>query len=104
MDKGNIRIQGTLEDIKAQDPTLYSEWREIMTKKKAEIDKKIQQKTGKERWKLLRLVSKIGLQKHRTNEGKWQQEDEVSTINFSALEIHLEYLKLSRLTYTYKVY
>ncbi len=77
MDKGSIRIQGTLDDIRSQDPTLYAEWKEIMTKKKAEIDQKTQQKTGKERWKLLKLVSKIGLQKHRTNEGQWKHENEV---------------------------
>ena len=81
MDKGNIRIQGTLDDIRTLDPMLYSEWKEIMTKKKAEIDQKTAQRTGKERWKLLQLVSKIGLQKHRTNEGKWKREEDVSRHN-----------------------
>jgi len=79
MDKGNIRIRGTLDDIRTKDPTLYADWKEIMSKKKAEIDKKTQQKTGKERWKLIQIVSKIGLQKHRPNVGKWKQDDEVST-------------------------
>ncbi|CAG7720775.1 unnamed protein product [Allacma fusca] len=78
MERGRIRIQGTLADIKVQDPTLHAEWTEIMTQKEAEIQKQQETKTAKERWSLLKLVSKIGLQfKHRNSEGGiWKVSDD----------------------------
>ena len=82
MEKGRIRIQGSLADIKVEDPTLHAEWTEIMTKKEAEIQKQQETKTAKERWSLLKLVSKIGLQfKQRNSDaGLWKVNDDVSSI------------------------
>jgi len=49
-----------------------------MTKKEAEIDEKVQLRTGKERWALLKLVSKIGLQfKNKNMEGPWKNDEDV---------------------------
>jgi len=62
MDKGNIRIQGTIQEIQKRDPQLYAEWKEMITKKEAELQKHMETKTAKDRWSLLKLVSKIGLQ------------------------------------------
>jgi len=62
MEKGCIRIQGSLKEIRERDPSLHAQWHEMISKKEAELQRQLEAKTAKERWTLLKLVSKIGLQ------------------------------------------
>lgn len=65
MEGGHIRIQGSLSEIQVADPELASHWADLISKKKAELARYISGKTAKERWTLLKLVSKIGFRGKR---------------------------------------
>lgn len=83
-------MQGTLSEIKERDPVLYAEWQAIMTKKEAEIDNKAQSRSGKERWALLKHVSKIGLQlRNKSIDTSWKQNDYVRIYILCFIEWYL---------------
>ncbi|ODN02369.1 ATP-binding cassette sub-family C member 8 [Orchesella cincta] len=81
MEKGRIRIQGTLPEIQAKDPECYKEWQEMISRKEQELNIQREARTAKERWTLLKLVSKVGLQfKHNRMADKsgWKTDEETN--------------------------
>lgn len=68
MDTGQIRIQGSLPEIKDRDPDLASHWYDLISKKEAELARHLEAKTAKDRWTLLKLVSKIGFRAKRRDQ------------------------------------
>ncbi|CAL8071482.1 unnamed protein product [Orchesella dallaii] len=81
MERGRIRIQGTLPEIQAKDPQCYKEWQEMISRKEQELNIQREARTAKERWTLLKLVSKVGLQfKHNrmVDKGGWKTDEETN--------------------------
>lgn len=81
MERGKIRIQGSLNEIQKSDPECYKEWQEMITRKEQELNVIREAKTAKERWTLLKLVSKVGLQfKQNRNLDKsgWKGDEETT--------------------------
>ncbi|XP_071446866.1 ATP-binding cassette sub-family C member Sur isoform X2 [Hetaerina americana] len=97
MENGHVRIQGTLGEIERADPELFQSWKSSVKREmesnrdfidgKANPDGDLRKndtkeafgaKTAKERWQLLRLVSKIStqLKQHIVPDGTWHIEDE----------------------------
>ncbi|XP_046390100.1 ATP-binding cassette sub-family C member 9 isoform X2 [Ischnura elegans] len=96
MENGQVRIQGTLGEIERADPELFQSWKSAvkheMESNREFMDGKVHSdgdvknsekeafgaKTAKERWQLLRLVSKIStqLKQNIVPEGSWHIEDE----------------------------
>jgi len=68
MDKGRVRAQGTLSSIRASDPPLAAEWAALISAKEAELARCAETRTAKERWALLKVVSRIGGQLSRRRE------------------------------------
>lgn len=79
LEKGQIRVQGSLSEIQREDPVCYKNWEEMITKKEHELQVQREAKTAKERWTLLKLVSKVGLQFKQTrgdDKSDWRSTDE----------------------------
>ncbi|XP_059488287.1 ATP-binding cassette sub-family C member Sur [Neocloeon triangulifer] len=75
---GALRIQGSLNEIERMDPELVSEWRTAMSRQD-EHQKAARGRTARERWQLVRLVSRIGSQlrqKVGTPDATWQSAEE----------------------------
>lgn len=58
MDGCRVRAVGTKSSIEDMDPELAAEWRIAATRRENENR---HQKTAKDRWSLIRLVSRIGI-------------------------------------------
>lgn len=80
MERGSIRIQGTLPEIQSRDPQCYKEWQELISRKEKELHIQRETKTAKERWTLLKLVSRVGLQfkynRMHDKSGGWKTTEE----------------------------
>ncbi|CAB3372321.1 Hypothetical predicted protein [Cloeon dipterum] len=76
---GSIRNQGSLNDIEKKDPDLVTEWRAAMSRQE-ENQKAAKGRTARERWQLVRLVSRIGSQLSKqkvvAQDGTWQTPEE----------------------------
>lgn len=82
MERGRIRIQGTLSEIQSQDPECYKEWQEMISRKEQELHIQRETRTAKERWSLLKLVSRVGLQfkyNRMADKSSWKTDEETNT-------------------------
>ncbi|XP_055301236.1 ATP-binding cassette sub-family C member Sur isoform X3 [Sitodiplosis mosellana] len=77
MENNSIRAKGTYRVIESKDYELIQEWNSIIAKENAK-DENVCTRTARERWKLFKNISKIGLQRQTTNE-----ENEIQTTPFS---------------------
>ncbi|XP_072749305.1 ATP-binding cassette sub-family C member Sur isoform X2 [Anoplolepis gracilipes] len=70
MDNCQVRAVGTKSSIEDMDPELAAEWR--IADSRRENENRFQ-KTAKDRWSLIRLVSRIGIgiTKRHANDGSW---------------------------------
>ncbi|XP_067013510.2 ATP-binding cassette sub-family C member Sur, partial [Anabrus simplex] len=77
MEGGQVRAQGTLAHIEAVDRELVQTWQNIMTREQLEEKQGARGHTARERWRLVRLVSRFGVQmKQRSvTHGSWQAEE-----------------------------
>ncbi|PSN38190.1 hypothetical protein C0J52_15039, partial [Blattella germanica] len=78
LDGGTVRVQGTLSEIEASDSELVRNWRTIMSREALEEKRSARSEAARERWQLLRLVSRIGVQLKQRNivDGTWQTDEE----------------------------
>ncbi|XP_031636078.1 ATP-binding cassette sub-family C member Sur-like [Contarinia nasturtii] len=67
MENNSIRAKGTYRVIESKDYELIQEWNTIIAKENAK-DENVCTRTARERWKLFKNISKIGLQRHTTND------------------------------------
>lgn len=83
MEKNAIRCQGTLMDIERKDGALMKAWKAIMTREALEDQNTVKGKTARERWQLIKLVSRIGVQLKQKNieDGTWQTEEEAHVVS-----------------------
>lgn len=70
MDNCRVRAVGTKSNIEDMDPELAAEWR--IADSRQENENRFQ-KTAKDRWSLIRLVSRIGIgiTKRHASDGSW---------------------------------
>jgi ABC-type multidrug transport system fused ATPase/permease subunit len=78
LEGGSVRAQGSLTEIEANDRELVRNWRAAMTREALEEKRNARSEAARERWQLLKLVSRIGIQlKHRNNvDGTWQTDEQ----------------------------
>ncbi|XP_046995474.1 ATP-binding cassette sub-family C member Sur [Schistocerca americana] len=76
LEKGRIRAQGTLKDIESIDKELVKSWRTVMNREALEEKKLSKSHTAKERWQLIRLISRFGMQlkQQRVKDNIWQSD------------------------------
>lgn len=77
VEKGIIRAQGTLKDIESFDKELVKNWRTVMSREALEEKKLSKGHTAKERWQLIKLISRIGMQlkQQSVKDNTWQAEN-----------------------------
>lgn len=80
MDNCQIRAVGTKSSIEDIDPELAAEWR--IADSRQENENRFQ-KTAKDRWSLIRLVSRIGIgiTKKHASDGSWIIDRDVHMVN-----------------------
>ena len=80
MDSCRVRAQGTKSSIEDSDPILAEDWREAA--KRRNIVTPEVHRTAKDRWSLIRLVSRIGISvKHRNlSDGSWSTDREAHVV------------------------
>lgn len=98
MENCRIRAVGTLSSIELTDPVLATEWREAARKR---VDLQTVAKTAKDRWSLVRLVSRIaGISaKHKhASDGSWitDQDAHVTPPTFVPLRLRKSMMSGSR--------
>ncbi|KAG8232068.1 hypothetical protein J437_LFUL011614 [Ladona fulva] len=101
MENGHIRAQGSLTEIEKKDPKLFQAWKSSVKRelesnedwidgkaraegnfkkslKVTDVREAVGNKTAKERWQLVRLVSRISsqLRQNIISDGMWQTEEE----------------------------
>lgn len=78
LEGGTVRAHGSLAEIEASDPELVHMWRATMSKEALEEKRNARSEAARERWQLLRLVSRIGMQLKQRNivDGTWQTDEE----------------------------
>jgi hypothetical protein len=77
-----VRAQGSLKEIEANDGELVRNWRTAMSREALEEKRHARSESARERWQLLKLVSRIGIQlKHRNIvDGTWQTDEEAHVV------------------------
>ncbi|XP_076544094.1 sulfonylurea receptor [Osmia lignaria lignaria] len=95
MDGGRIRAVGTKSSIEDSDPELANEWRNITTRKN---DGHRVYRTAKDRWSLIRLVSRISINVKNKQSGSWitDQDAHVGPSAFVPLRMRRATLSGSR--------
>lgn len=70
MESCKVRAVGTKAIIEKTDPALVAEWREVAKRK---VDDHHVQRTAKDRWSLIRLISRISIsiKQRNTTDGSW---------------------------------
>nr|CAD7459033.1 unnamed protein product [Timema tahoe] len=78
VEQGSVRAQGNLSEIESVDPELVRTWKATMSREALEGQRNVGGRTAKERWKLVKLVSRIGVQLKQRNvaDGTWQTDEE----------------------------
>jgi hypothetical protein len=78
-----VRAQGSLAEMEASDPELVHIWRTTMSREALEEKRNARSEAARERWQLLRLVSRIGLQLKQRNivDGTWQTDEEAHVVS-----------------------
>ncbi|XP_076279079.1 sulfonylurea receptor [Lasioglossum baleicum] len=97
MDDCRVRATGTKSAIEESDPDLATEWRKAATRQQ---DGQRAHRIAKERWSLLRLVSRIGInvKNKKTSDGSWitEQDAHVNPPAFVPLRMRKTTLSGSR--------
>ncbi|XP_043281302.1 ATP-binding cassette sub-family C member Sur isoform X2 [Venturia canescens] len=95
MDCCGVREVGTKSTIESSDPILGEEWRQS-SQRRGLVNKEIH-KTAKDRWSLVRLISRIGISvKHRNaNDGSWSTDRDAYVIPPSFVPLRLRRSTLS---------
>lgn len=77
-----MRAQGSLTEIEANDRELVRNWRAAMSREALEEKRNARSEAARERWQLLKLVSRIGIQlKHRNIvDGTWQTDEQAHVV------------------------
>lgn len=77
-----MRAQGSLREIEATDRELVHNWRAAMSREALEEKRNARSGAARERWQLLKLVSRIGLQLKHSNivDGTWQTDEEAHVV------------------------
>lgn len=80
MDGCRVRAVGTKSSIEDADPELATEWR-IAASRQQDDDES--QKTARDRWSLIRLVSRIGFnaRDRNTSDGSWSVDRDAHVVN-----------------------
>lgn len=80
MDGCRVRAVGTKSSIEDMDPELAAEWR-IANSRREDEDRF--QKTVKDRWSLIKLVYRIGMNKRRrhVSDGSWITDCDAHVVN-----------------------
>jgi hypothetical protein len=78
-----VRAQGSLADIEASDGELVKNWRTMMSREALEEKRGVRSEAARERWQLLRLVSRIGVQLKQRNiaDGTWQTDEAAHVVS-----------------------
>lgn len=78
-----MRAQGSLAEIEASDRELVHIWRATMSRETLEEKRNARGEAARERWQLLRLVSRIGMQLKQRNimDGSWQTDEEAHVVS-----------------------
>ncbi|XP_063225209.1 ATP-binding cassette sub-family C member Sur isoform X2 [Bacillus rossius redtenbacheri] len=78
MEGGGVRAQGSLSELEQTERQLVGGWRGAMSREALEGQSCAPGRTAKERWRLVKLVSRIGVQLKQRNvvDGTWQTEEE----------------------------
>ncbi|XP_067206473.1 ATP-binding cassette sub-family C member Sur isoform X2 [Linepithema humile] len=97
MEDCRVRAVGTKSSIEDMDPELAEEWRIAYSRRENENHS---QRTAKDRWSLIRLVSKIGInvKNRHASDGSWifDRDSHVSPPVFVPLRLHRTTLSGSR--------
>ncbi|CAO1396998.1 unnamed protein product [Diamesa serratosioi] len=77
MDNQTVRVSGTMKEIKEKEPSLIKEWDTAIAKESSKDNQlsPLSGRTAKERWKLFKNISRIGLQRSLI------EEDTISSNN-----------------------
>lgn len=77
-----MRAQGSLTEIEASDRALVHNWRTMMSREALEERRNARGEAARERWQLLKLVSRIGVQLKQRNvaDGTWQTDEEAHVV------------------------
>ncbi|KAJ9596446.1 hypothetical protein L9F63_012530, partial [Diploptera punctata] len=77
LDGGTVRAHGSLAEIEASDSELVKNWKAMMSREALEEKRGVRSEAARERWQLLRLVSRIGVQLKQRNivDGTWQTDE-----------------------------
>lgn len=77
-----MRAQGSLTEIEASDHELVRNWRAVMSREALEERRNALSEAARERWQLLKLVSRIGVQlkQHSVVDGTWQTDEEAHVV------------------------
>lgn len=86
MDSCRVRAVGTKSSIEDMDPELAAEWR--IADSRRENENRFQ-KTAKDRWSLIRLVSRIGIgiTKRHASDGSWIIDRDIHVVNKKKTDI-----------------
>lgn len=88
MDAGRVRAVGTKSSIEDSDPELANEWRNSIIRKN---DGHRVHRTAKDRWSLIRLVSRIGINVKNRQSGSWITDQDAHVVNGSSIISHFQY-------------
>jgi hypothetical protein len=82
MEDGTVRAQGSLTEIEASNRELVCNWRTIMSREALEEGRNARSQAARERWQLLKLVSRIGVQLKQRSvvDGTWQTDEEAHVV------------------------
>lgn len=77
-----MRAQGSLTEIETNDRELVHNWRAAMSREALEEKRNARSEAARERWQLLKLVSRIGVQLKQRNivDGRWQTDEEAHVV------------------------
>lgn len=68
MEKNRIKASGTLSEIESQSPEILMQWNTDIAKESAPESQFSPGRTARERWRLFKNVTKLGLQRTNTVE------------------------------------
>jgi hypothetical protein len=82
LEDGTVRAKGYLAEIEASDRELVRSWRAMMSREALEERRHARSEAARERWQLLKLVSRIGMQLKQRNvvDGTWQTDEEAHVV------------------------
>ena len=80
MESCRVRAIGTKSSIEKSDPKLAAEWREAAKRK---VEDHQVQKTAKDRWSLIRLISRISvsIRQKNTTDGSWITDQDAHVVD-----------------------